>query len=607
MALSSQQRALIACSGLALCFTGFSFRLVQLQVAMHDKLAQEALGNHRFKQPIYAQRGVIEDIHGLPLAQNEPVSDVVLDASIIKDHEMMARILAEPLQMSESELLEKMSEHWSEKRQKSVVSPWIVLKSKVREPVVTAVQKALEAEEERIQAEKKLNHKPHIRGVIFQPNSVRIYPNDELLCHVVGFVDRDGEGKDGIEMEMERDLAPRNGYRYIERDSAGRELVPYRGEEMPPADGKKVQLTIDSQIQMIVESELDEAMKQYKPQMAVSILVRPQTGEVLAMANRPSYNLNVQKGVTNDQRVNRAVMSMVEPGSTFKIVPTSAALALKLVNPETTIFCENGKFMYGGSTLHDHRPYGSLTIHDILMKSSNIGAAKLGIQLGDQKLYEYVHRFGFGEKTDIALPWEINGKVHPPSTWSKISITHIPMGQEVGVTPLQVVMAMSVIANGGSLMMPMIIHSVGDASDHAAPSFHPIEVRRVIPEKTAEVIRTALTDVVSKQGTAQKAHVDGFKVGGKTGTAQKAGAHGYEKGKYVVSFVGFMPAEHPEFVAIVMLDDPVAKPDQMYGGTIAAPIFAKIATRVAGYMNLPQTEPITAATTAAEGSDHEPD
>jgi cell division protein FtsI (penicillin-binding protein 3)/stage V sporulation protein D (sporulation-specific penicillin-binding protein) len=409
-------------------------------------------------------------------------------------------------------------------------------------------------------------------------------------------------------MSMNSYLAGHNGYRYIERDSTGKEMVPYRGQEMPPRDGCNVRITIDSEIQMIVETELEEAVKQYKPKMAVSILMRPQTGEILAMANRPNYNLNRQDDVTDEARVNCAVMTMVEPGSTFKIVTTAAALAQKLVNSETTINCEGGHFTYGGSTLHDHRPYGDLTIHDILVKSSNIGAAKLGIQLGDQKLYEYVRRFGFGERTGVALPWEIGGMVHPPHKWSKISITHVPMGQEVGVTPLQVVTAMSVIANGGKLMTPQIIHDITDSAGNTVATYPPTEIRRVIPEETAKLIRAALTDVVSKKGTAQLAHVDGFKVAGKTGTAQKAGPHGgYEHGKYVVSFVGFMPADKPELVAIVMLDDPKEKSDRLYGGMIAAPIFAKIATRVARYMNLEPTEiePVDKAEGAK--SEHEPD
>ncbi len=290
---------------------------------------------------------------------------------------------------------------------------------------------------------------------------------------------------------------------------------------------------------------------------------------------------------------------MVEPGSTFKIVTTAGALAQKLVTPETGIYCENGRFKYGGKTLHDHHPYGELSVKDILVKSSNIGVAKLGIQLGDQKLYEYVRRFGFGERTGVLMPGEIGGVVHPPHRWSKISITHVPMGHEVGATPLQITTAMCAIANGGRLMMPQIIHDVTDPEGNVVQAFPPVEVRRVIPEKTSAQLRSALAEVVSKRGTAQLAHVPGFKVAGKTGTAQKIGANGtYEHGKYVVSFLGFMPAENPEFVCLVMMDDATAKNELNYGGTLAAPIFARIAEKAARHLDLEPTEEIPDPKTA---------
>jgi cell division protein FtsI (penicillin-binding protein 3)/stage V sporulation protein D (sporulation-specific penicillin-binding protein) len=355
-----------------------------------------------------------------------------------------------------------------------------------------------------------------------------------------------------------------------------------------------VRLTIDMGLQTIVESEMDELCKKYDPNMAVCILMRPDTGEVVAMANRPHFNLNVQNGVEAKKRVNRAIMDMVEPGSTFKIVTSAAALAEKLVQPDTYIFCENGSFRYGGKALRDHHPYGSLTVSDILVKSSNIGVAKMGIQLGDERLYGYVRRFGFGERTGINLPGEIGGLVHAPHLWSKISITHIPMGHEVATTPIQIVAGMAAIANGGKLMMPQIVSDITDENGKVIATFPPKEVRRVIPEKVAHQVRDALVEVVGKRGTARAAAVPGFKVAGKTGTAQRISKNGgYERGKYVVSFAGFMPADNPEFVALVLVDDAKVPSHLNYGGLIAAPAFQKIAERAARYLNLPQTEPIT--------------
>ncbi len=268
---------------------------------------------------------------------------------------------------------------------------------------------------------------------------------------------------------------------------------------------------------------------------------------------------------------NRAVIDMMEPGSTFKIVTAAAALNEKKVRPDTTIYCEKGIWNYGGRTLHDHRPYGELSVQDILVKSSNIGAAKLAISLGDQKFYEYIRRFGFGERTGVELPGEINGMIRPPQNWSKISITRIPMGHEVAVTPLQMTVAMATIANGGKLITPRVVKSITTADGKTISEFSPSLVRQVISEETAKA-----------------AAVPGFIIAGKTGTAQKVDPHGgYEKGKYIVSFTGFLPADHPEFVGLVVLDDAkTSKPELNYGGLVAGPIFARIAEKAARYLDL---------------------
>lgn len=533
-----------------------------------------AADNHAVKQTIYARRGSILDAHGLPLAQNEPVKTVVADGSLIKDPEAMAALLAKPLAMSEKVLLEKLTRKYFSKREGvELPSRYIVLKKEVPELVATAIGDQL--------AEAKL------RGIFFEQESIRVYPNADMLCHVLGYIDHDNRGIEGIERVMDDYLHGHDGFRYTERDRTGKEIVPYRGQERPPRDGCNVSLTIDMGLQTIVESELDAACKQYRPKMAICILMRPQTGEILALANRPHYNLNQQEGVPPEHRKNRAIMDMVEPGSTFKIVTTAAALAQKLVGPSTMIFCENGSYTFGGKTLHDHHPYAELSVGDILVKSSNIGVAKMGLQLGDQRLYEYIRRFGFGERTGINLPGEIGGIVHPPHRWSKISIVQMPMGQGVGVTPLQVVTATSVIANGGKLMMPQIVREVTDEHGETLTSFPPVEVRRVVPETVANQVRDALIEVTSKRGTAQLARVAGFKVAGKTGTAQKVSPNGgYEHGKYVVSFSGFMPADKPEFAALVMFDEANTKPGENYGGLVAAPVFSRIAERAARYLNL---------------------
>jgi cell division protein FtsI/penicillin-binding protein 2 len=311
------------------------------------------------------------------------------------------------------------------------------------------------------------------------------------------------------------------------------------------------------------------------------------------MASRPSFDPNKFADASPDQEKNRSVVDMVEPGSTFKIVTTSAAIEEKLVTPDTTIFCENGHFQYAGRVLRDAHPMGVLTVHQVLMKSSNIGAAKLALQLGEAKLYEYVRRFGFGQKTGIALSGEISGLVNPPYRWSKLDITRIPMGQSVAVTPLQLVTAMSCIANGGKLMKPMIVSDITDQNGRQVAIFTPETVRQVVSAETARKITSALKDVVTKQGTALKAAVPGFRVAGKTGTAQKIDPRGgYMSGRYVTSFVGFMPADDPRFTLLVLLDDPSMKDGEVFGGTVAAPVFEKIAEKAARYLDLRPTEEI---------------
>lgn len=573
MSGSAKVRALVACSGLATCFTLFSARLVHLQVTMGEEYTAKAAQKHVDKVPIYAKRGTITDFNGELLAQNEPIHTVVADGSLISDKTAIAHLLAGPLGMDEVRLMEKLStQRESKTENKKVPAQYIVLKTKVPESVAAEIRTGLLAQK--------------LRGIRFEPDSERVYPNGQMLCHVVGYVNSDNTGVEGIERNLEEYLRGHDGYRYIERDRTGRELVPYRGQERAPRDGHQVRLTIDMAIQQIVESELDAAVKQFRPKMATCILMRPQTGEILALANRPNFDLNSIEQSTMEARRNRAITDMVEPGSTFKIVTTAAALTQKLVRPDSYVFCENGAFTWGGRVLHDHRGYGDLNIQDILVHSSNIGVAKLGIQLGEQRLYEAIRKFGFGERTGINLPGEISGIVHPPHRWSKVSITRVPMGHEVGATPMQVVTAMAAIANGGTLMMPQIVHSILDSEGNPVQAFQKAEVRRVASAEALKTVTEALVEVVSKKGTAALAHVPGYTVAGKTGTAQKVGANGKYESKYVVSFAGFMPAASPEFVALVMLDEAQTPHGQNYGGLVAAPIFSRIGERTARYLNL---------------------
>jgi len=582
MKTTARSRALVTCFGLAGVFTLFSFRLIQVQVAQADEFTSEAAAKHVDKQIIHARRGAIQDAHGEALAQNEPVKTVVADASLIKDRDAFAALVAGVLEVPEAVINGKLSRMTKSKvTGKLEPSRYIVLKKDV--PETTATQLSLLVAQSKTQGVVS-----NLEAIRFEQDFIRVYPNGSLLCHVLGFTNGESMGMDGVERSMEQYLRGENGFRFIERDRIGREIVPYRGQQRDARNGCNVRLTIDMGLQNIVEQELQAVVKQYRPKSATVILMRPQTGEILAMATRPNFDLNKQSGVPEENRRNRAITDILEPGSTFKIVTTAAALSERVVRADTMIFCENGYWDW--CKLKDHHPYSDLSVADVLMRSSNIGTAKLAAQLGDQRFYEYTRKFGFGERTGVALPGEVSGILHPPHLWSKISITRIPMGQEVAATPLQVVAAMAAIANGGRLLMPQIVSEIVDDDGVTVARFPAQEVRRVASQKACDAVRDALVRVVSKTGTAQLAAVPGYDIAGKTGTAQKYDEKGkVTHDKYVVSFVGYMPAHDPAFVALVILDEARAKPGENYGGLVAAPVFAKIGDRAARYLGLKPT------------------
>ena len=305
------------------------------------------------------------------------------------------------------------------------------------------------------------------------------------------------------------------------------------------------------------------------------------------MACRPNYDPNHFNQAQPDQMRNRAITDMYEPGSTFKIVVASAALNEGVVDEKTRIFCENGLFSYGGKTIKDHHKAGDMSVEEILQFSSNIGSAKMSLRMKDADYYGYVRRFGFGEKTAIPLHGEISGMVNPPGRWDMLTKTRMAFGQSVAVTPIQMVMAMSSIANGGRLMKPRLVISRGEGSSENEPDL----VREVITPKTAKFVSAALEKVVSAEGTAPQAKVEGYTVAGKTGTAQKLNPHGgYLDGRFIVSFAGYLPAENPKLMGLVIVDDAKIGSSANYGGLVAAPVFSKIGAKAARYLDLPAEE-----------------
>ena len=569
--MSLKSRACIACYGVGTLLTVLSARLIYLAVNQHDHYANVARKSYVAKTVIPARRGSIQDAEGTYLARNEPLKTIALDGTLIKDPVKVANLLAGPLQMKPEAVLQRIK---SDRH-------YIVVKKKVSEEVADALEKNVQ--------------KAGIKGVIFDPDFERIYPAHQMLCHVVGFYGYEdartaGEegrfrGIEGVERSMDEWLAGRDGSRYFEKDGRGRELMNYTGDEQAPRNGANVRLTVNLNLQQIVESELEAACKRLRPLKATVIMMKPDTGEILALANRPAFDLNEPGKAKPEDRLNIAIASSYEPGSTFKAVTCAGAINYRLVTPKTEIWCENGLWKYPGQPVHDHHPYGMLNVSQIIEKSSNIGAAKLAVQIGEDRFYNWIRAFGFGQRTGVALPGEVVGLFVERDKW-KSALTRIAFGQAVTATPLQIVTATCAIANGGRLLMPQLIHDIQDDSGAVLKKYEPQEIRRVITEATAGNVRDALIKVTGKQGTAKLAHIDGFNVAGKTGTAQK-----YENGRpshehHVTSFVGFVPAEKPAFCLLVIFDQAQVRPDVDVGGLVAAPVFRSIAVRALSHLGI---------------------
>lgn len=563
------RRAGIVCVVLALVFSVYSARLIHLQVRKHEEFSVVAASTTAKKKITPATRGKIIDATGEVLADNVPIYKVVVDGSLAPaDRAELSAILSRHLEMP----AEEVSERIASKR------PYIVVKKKVAASAVEALKQDLAAAK--------------LRCVLYEREPLRSYPNETMLAHVLGFLDHNGRGIQGVEMMMEPYLRGEDGFIFTERDRTGREIVAYRGVERPARDGMTVQLTIDMGLQAIVERELDDAFRRMNPNMMTAVFVRPRTGEILAMATRPTFDPNQSSKAPVETTKNRAIIEMFEPGSTFKLVVIAAALNEQAVQTGQPFFCENGRFSYGGKILRDVHGYGELSVHDILVKSSNIGCAKIAMHIGAETFHEYIRRFGFGERSGLGLPGEIGGLVHPLHKWSGLSITRVPMGHEVAVTPLQSTMCMAVIANGGEMMLPQIIRSVRDSSGEEVLSLKPTVVRRVVTTETASAVASALQEVVTAKGTAPLAAIRGYQVCGKTGTAQRVDPKGgYTPGQYVVSFSGYFPAGDPEVAGIVLVDNARTPGTSQYGGTIAGPIFANIGRGMAQYLGLtPETD-----------------
>src|SRR6266542_139908 len=561
---TSTSRALFVAALIVFWMLGISARLVYLQVSRHDNLVERARQQQQDAVDTMPQRGPLLDRQERELARSVETISLFVAPDEIPDSgsvECTVNALSRALGLDPQGLTGEITQAKAAGRR----FLWVA---------------------RRVEADKATKLTAlNLPGLHYRSEPKRYYPNGSLASHVLGYVGLDGIGLGGLERFYNEKISGEPGKLFIEKDSRGR---AYESFEIPAKAGQTIVLTIDQSIQYKTEQALTAAVKQARAKSGTAIVLDPHTGEILALANVPTFDPNSVGEASAEARRNWALENIYEPGSTFKIVAFSAAIEKGLVKPDDKIDCQMGSITVAGRLIHDHHAFGTLTIAEALEKSSNVAAIKLGIRVGDATMYDYITRFGFGSRTGVELPSETVGIVRPLARWQPSSIGSIAMGQEIGVTPLQMAAAFGALANNGLRVVPHLVReirtSTGDTLYRARP-----EERRVISPETATALRGMLEGVTIK-GTAKKAQLDGYSAAGKTGTAQKIDpkTKAYSKTKHVASFVGFAPVGNPAAVIIVVIDEPAGA---YHGGDVAAPVFRAIAEQVLPYLGtVPDTQ-----------------
>ena len=565
MDLRSSRTRIIIVAALAAMWTGAVFgRLAYLQLFRYSEYYSRAQHQQRLIVDVGASRAEIFDRNMNPLAMSVPVDSAFAVPSEIADPDMVARLIGKVLNIPSDEIATRIASSHS--------FVWIARK--------LPPEKA-----DRLAA-------MNLRGIYFQREGGRFYPKRELAAHVLGYVDIDEKGLGGIEYSLDDSIRSKPGKMLILADAHRRW---YDSSDKAPDSGTSVVLTLDEKIQYIAEKELAQAIQDTRAKSGTIIVENPNSGELLAVANWPTFNPNAAKDSLPEARVDRAASSLYEPGSVFKIVTLSAAIDQGVTNPEEVVDCQNGAIYIAGHRIRDHKAYGLLTVSQILQYSSDVGAIKVGLRLGAPKFYDYIRAFGFGQPTGVDLPGESRGKLRRIENWTPVSVGSISMGQEVGVTPLQMITAVSAIANGGQIVRPHIVRGQRHGNQETEPQ-EP-QPRRVIKETTAASMRRMLEGVVLG-GTGKLAKLEGYTSAGKTGTAQK---YDPDTGRYsthdlIASFVGFAPINTPAITILVQLDSPAGAHE---GGQVAAPVFKRIAQQVLAYLEVPRDVPVAAETLRA--------
>ena len=554
---------------LLLWFVAICGRLVYLQIFSYGKFVKQAGHQQQRAIPLAAKRGIIYDRAGRELAMSVMVDSAFAVPSEVKDLPTAISLITRITGDDYNVVLADCRAHKT--------FCWVARK----------------ADDQTIQRISSLR----LQGIHLQKEPKRFYPARDLAAQVLGSVGMEDTGQSGIEHEYDDQLRGRPGKMFISVDARKRW---FSDVETQPDPGDNVVLTIDKNIQYIAEKELEQAIHDTQAIAGTVIVENPHSGEILALANRPTFNPNNRKQITPGALTNRAVSYVYEPGSAFKVVTISAALEEKVTTPDELIDCQMGSIVYNRMRIRDSKAHGVLPVWGVLAESSNVGTIKIALRLGEERYYKYIRAFGLGQQTGIELPGETRGITKPPSRWSKVSIAAISIGQEVGVSPIQLAAVISTFANDGVYVAPRIVagtlplqagvQTVAFHGGGQTVTFHPAEGRRVISSYTAAEMRSMMQKVVL-EGTARRASLDGYTAGGKTGTGQKIdpATGAYSKTKYNATFAGFAPLNNPQVVVAVILDSPIGLHQ---GGQVSAPVFRRVTQQVLEYLHVPHDLPL---------------
>ncbi|MCC5023562.1 MAG: penicillin-binding protein 2 [Candidatus Synoicihabitans palmerolidicus] len=622
---ASSYRLVLLATTVLLCFAGVGARLVQLHVLDRARLVSYVDRARRTVETDRARRGDILDARGDVLATSRPLVQLAVDPWALEEYiehvakhnadravalesiERRKRIaLAQILAMPLGDLEEFWKPDWRKVdpeldsrdglRDGRIKSRWVKLDEGVTESVFNKIRGINVSDVDEPEDQISAVYKGLPRGLTISRHYEREYPLNRLAAHVIGFMNREDEASGGVEAFADFYLRGQDGWRESEKDGRRRELAQFRTRQVPASDGYQVVLSIDSVVQHLIESELAMMAETYKPEKATIIVSDAKSGFLLGMANYPTYDLNHYTEVKLEVQRNTAVTDLIDPGSTFKIVAASGALEDGLVTPSTRFNCSIASIEYKGRVRRfmpdEHTYHHPLSVAEIISQSSNIGAAQLGMRLGEQRMYDYARQFGFGEKSGFPLGYESKGLLNTPDKWSALEITRIPAGYSISATPIQIHYAMASIASDGALLKPQLIREIRAASGESIYNFGGVTRRRVMKPQVARAMAQMLRGV-TQIGTGRDAAIDGYQIAGKTGTAQKLIDGKYSKRHHVGSFVGFFPASAPEVVVTVIVDDAKVEGGTNYGSKVAVPAFRRVAKGLISYLDIKPVEEIT--------------